>query len=83
MAFAKLTTKGRITIPASVRAELELKAGDRVEFVKISERQYAIVACNLSAKDLEGTFRWSGPPATLEQMDKAIRAGVMSCHKRK
>ena len=83
MASAKLTTKGRITIPASVRAELKLKAGDRVEFVKISERQYEIVACNLSAKDLEGRFRWSGPPVTLEQMDEAIRAGALSRHKRK
>jgi AbrB family looped-hinge helix DNA binding protein len=54
MASAKLTTKGRVTIPASVRAELKLKAGDRVEFVKIAERRYEIVACNLSIMDLEG-----------------------------
>jgi AbrB family looped-hinge helix DNA binding protein len=52
MAFAKLTTKGRITIPVSVRAELGLKAGDRVEFVKISERQYEIVVRKLSVKAL-------------------------------
>ena len=50
MATAKLTTKGRVTIPASVRAELKLKAGDRVEFVKIAERKYKIVARNLSVK---------------------------------
>ncbi len=50
MASAKLTTKGRVTIPASVRADLKLKAGDRVEFVKIAERKYKIVARNLSVK---------------------------------
>jgi len=52
MASAKLTTKGRVTIPAVVRAELKLKAADRIEFVKILERQYEIVVRKLSVKEL-------------------------------
>ena len=57
MTSAKMTTKGRVTIPAWLRAELELKAGDRVEFVKISERQYELVVRKRLAKGLASLSR--------------------------
>lgn len=35
MATATLTSKGQITLPAEVRRELDLDAGDKVDFVPI------------------------------------------------
>jgi AbrB family looped-hinge helix DNA binding protein len=40
MTTATLTSKGQITIPALVRAELNVGPGDRVEFVKISDNRF-------------------------------------------
>ena len=42
MVAAKMISKGRITIPASVRSDLGLKPGDRVEFLKTPEGYYAM-----------------------------------------
>jgi antitoxin PrlF len=71
MASATLTSKGQITIPASVRAELGLEAGTRVEFVKIAERKYAIMPATISVMSLEGIFQGRGS-ATIEEMNRII-----------
>src|SRR5450432_1125874 len=72
MAAATLTSKGQITIPAAVRAELGLDTGSRVEFVKIAEGQYAMVPATLPVQALKGMFRKRGSAPTLEQMNQAI-----------
>ena len=72
MAAATLTSKGQITIPASIRGELGLKAGTRVEFVKIAEKQYAIMPATISVKSLKGIIRHNGPPVTIEEMNRVI-----------
>ncbi len=72
MAAATLTPKGQITIPASVRAELGLDAGSRVEFVKIAEGRYAMVPATLPVQTLKGMFRKRGVAPTLDQMNRAI-----------
>ena len=38
MEFAKITSKGQITIPLSVRKQLGVKDGDKVMFVQEGER---------------------------------------------
>ena len=40
MATAAVTSKGQITIPAEVREDLGLKAGDRVSFIKGEKGEY-------------------------------------------
>jgi len=71
MASATLTSKGQITIPASVRAELGLEPGTRVEFVKIAEKEYSIKPATISVMSLEGIFKGRGS-ATIEEMNKII-----------
>ena len=44
MPSAVMTTRGRITLPASVRAVLGLAMGDQVEFILAADGQYSIVA---------------------------------------
>ena len=71
MASATVTSKGQITIPASVREDLGLKAGTRVEFVKIANGQYAIRPATISIKSMKGIFRGRGT-ATIEDMNRVI-----------
>ncbi len=73
MATATLTSKGQITIPAEVRAELGVNAGDRIEFVEIGEGQFAIVAATRSVKELNGIFRNRvRKPVSIEEMNATI-----------
>jgi len=73
MPTATLTSKGQITIPAEVRAELGVNAGDRVEFVEIGEGQFAIVAATRSVRQLSGMFRGRvSKPVSIEEMNAAI-----------
>jgi len=73
MSTATLTSKGQITIPAQVRAELGVNTGDRIEFVEIGEGQFAIVAATRSVRELDGIFRGRvREPVSIEQMNATI-----------
>jgi antitoxin PrlF len=72
MATAALTSKGQITIPIRVREDLGLKTGDRVSFIKGENGEYILKAKTGSIMDLEGIFKWTGPPITIEEMDEAV-----------
>jgi len=73
MATATITSKGQITIPARVRTELGVEAGDRIEFVKIGEGEFAIIAATRSIRELEGRFRGKvKKPVSIEEMNTSI-----------
>jgi antitoxin PrlF len=73
MPTATVTSKGQVTIPAEVRAELGVNAGDRVEFVEISPGQFAVVAATCSVQKLKGLFRGRvSKPVSIEEMNAAI-----------
>lgn len=72
MSTATLTTKGQITIPAEVRHDLKVDAGDRVEFVQIGPGRYEFVAANRSVTELKGMFGKAAKKVTLEEMNAAI-----------
>jgi antitoxin PrlF len=68
MSTAAVTGKGQITIPADVRQALQLKPGDRVEFVQIEPGRFEVVAATRPVTDLKGLF---GRPSKAD-MNKAI-----------
>ena len=74
MTFVTVTSKGRITIPAEVRATLALKPGDRVEFVEFEAGQFAIRAAVNSVKCLRGVIRKPENAVSIENMNAAITA---------
>ena len=76
MALAKVTSKGQITIPAEVRAELGLKAGDTVMFYRNPVGGYSVLARNKSIRDLKGQFPKVDRVVSLEEMDEAIARGA-------
>ncbi|MBS0308339.1 MAG: AbrB/MazE/SpoVT family DNA-binding domain-containing protein [Proteobacteria bacterium] len=77
MATATLTSKGQVTIPASVRAALGLDTGSRIEFVETGSGQFSIVAATSPVQALKGVLRKPNQPVTLEDMDSAIAAQGM------
>jgi len=74
MTTATLTSKGQITIPATVRTALGVEAGDRVEFVEVEPGRFELVAATQSVTALKGLVQKPKVPVTIEQMNAAIAA---------
>jgi AbrB family looped-hinge helix DNA binding protein len=76
MASTRMTTKGRITIPVTVRAALGLSAGTRVEFVRLDRGKFAIVAASPEVRSLKGFFTRSSSVTTDEMNDAIAERGA-------
>ncbi len=76
MLESTITSKGQTTLPKPVREALGASPGDRVRYV-ILDDGIRILPLR-SIKTLFGAFKshYSGPPATLEDMDRAIAKGA-------
>jgi len=73
MSKATLTSKGQLTVPKEVRDRLDLKPGDRVEFVFLPDGTVRFLPLNLPISALKGIL--GKPPRRLspKQLDQAIR----------
>lgn len=76
MATATITSKGQVTIPREVRAGLGVSAGDRLDFVRLEDGNYAIVPASHSIRSLRGIIPRPKKPVSLEDMEAAISAGA-------
>ena len=75
MTTAALSSKGQITIPASVRAALGVEAGDRVEFVEVAPGRFEVNAATRSVTALKGMFgNCEGNAVSIEEMNAVIEA---------
>lgn len=72
MATASLTSKGQITLPISVRRKLRLNAGDQVIFIEREGGEIVVRAKKGNLMDLRGSLKWTGKPATIEEMHETI-----------
>ena len=72
MTTATLTTKGQITIPAEVRKDLKVDAGDRVEFVRIAPGRYEFVAVTQEVTELKGKFGPANKTVSMQAMNAAF-----------
>lgn len=72
MTTATLTSKGQITIPAEVRRALNVRTGDRVEFVEIQPGRFELVAATRSVRELKGLFGKPARPVSIEDMNRTI-----------
>jgi AbrB family looped-hinge helix DNA binding protein len=72
MTTATMTSKGQITIPASVRLSLQVEAGDRVEFVEIEAGRFELVAATRSVTELKGLVSKPRRAVTIDDMNRAI-----------
>ena len=76
MAEATITSKGQITIPATVRNTLGLKAGTRIRFIEDEDGGFSFVPVTGSIRALKGIVPGRGRNVTLEEMDEAIAEGA-------
>jgi len=76
MAEAKLTSKGQVTIPKSVRERMGLRTGDRIEFVEEAPGEFRIVPVTRDIRALRGIVPRPACPVSLEDMERAVREGV-------
>lgn len=64
MEVAKLSSKGQITIPVSIRKKLQLKTGDKIVILEENGRFYlensALIAFNRISKDFENSAKEAG-----------------------
>ncbi len=73
MSAATITTKGQITIPKKVQDNLHVSAGDKVEFVKLDNNRYEIIAATRDIRQLKGIIKNSKQvPISIEEMNAAI-----------
>jgi AbrB family looped-hinge helix DNA binding protein len=72
MPSATLTSKGRVTIPADVRRDMNVDAGDRVEFVQVEPGRYELVAATRSVRELKGMFGQPRRRVSIKVMNAAI-----------
>lgn len=57
IASAKVTSKGQITLPADLRAELGINPGDRVEFERNANGRIEVVPKRKTLADLRGILK--------------------------
>lgn len=72
MPGAKITSKGQVTIPIQVREDLHLDVGDVIEFIKLANGRYEVIASNSKISDLKGLFEASNKKVTIEQMRESV-----------
>ena len=72
MSTATITSKGQITIPASVRQALKVETGDRVEFIEVEPGRFEFFAATRSVRDLKGMFGKPARPVSIDEMNRAI-----------
>lgn len=76
MEVAKISKKGQITIPVSVRDRLRLNAGDKVLILEEDGRFYIENAANIAFQRVEEGFRGAAEEAgfeTEEQMQEYMK----------
>lgn len=74
MSQATVTTKGQVTIPKAVREQLELREGDRIDFIVNDSGEAVIRRVSRSTEEVRGMLAHRArAPLTVEQMDEAVR----------
>lgn len=76
MPHAKITSKGQITLPKSVRERLHVAPGDRVVFRVADDGSVRIEAATIDWRALLRSVKSPVRGVTIEQMDEGIGEAV-------
>jgi antitoxin PrlF len=72
MPTATMTSKGQITVPRDVRLKLNLKAGDRIQFIVEGDGTARLRAVNKDISSLRGILPPPKRKATIEDIEASI-----------
>jgi AbrB family looped-hinge helix DNA binding protein len=73
MPTSTITSKAQTTIPKSVRERLNLKAGDRVEFIVQDDGTALMIPATVRVAELEGILPTPKKPVSITEMNRVIR----------
>ncbi len=76
MTTAKITSKGQVTIPRTIREHLHVTEGDRIDFRVDENGEVRLASVARSARDLFGILHRPGRKSvSVEEMNAAIAEG--------
>lgn len=71
--ISTITSKGQTTIPKEVREKLNLRAGDKINFVVESDGRVYIQPLNVDVEELSGILHKPGRKVvSIEEMNQVI-----------
>ena len=77
MIKATVSSDGQVTLPTEILIALGLRPGDRVNFIRMENGNYAILPRIHSIKNLNGVLRRKAQKSvSLEEMDQTIAKGA-------
>ena len=74
MFYSKMTSRGQITIPIQFREILNIKEGEKVEFILKGE-QMIIIPINRDISSLKGALPKPAKVLSCNEMEKVIKKG--------
>lgn len=75
MSTATITSKGQTTIPKDIRERLNLKPGDRLDFIFDDDGALRVVPLNVSVDDLKSILPPPKRVLSNEELDEAMASG--------
>ena len=72
-----LSSKGQLTLPASARKRLGLRAGSRLEVIVKDDGRIELVPVGGSVRDLKSMLPKPKKPLSLAEIEGAIGAGAL------
>jgi antitoxin PrlF len=77
MVQARLTGKGQVTIPKTIRDYLHIDTGSKIDFVIDENGEVKIISLNIALESLSGILHRPGMKAvSLADMEEAIAQGA-------
>ena len=73
MELAKITTKGQITLPISIRRELNLKEGDKVAFIEKDGNYILVNPISLAIDELRKSFNGEAKKLGLKTEEDVVK----------
>jgi len=70
--IAKMTSKGQVTVPASIRDVLNLQKGSSVMF-KLTEKGVSFMACEVKARETYTKEEWGKIESLVAERGKTYR----------